>query len=461
MLRWLLGGREPQGGVEKSTVLNIGEEQTQNPYTELTPLQAHHDIVRFLVQIDDIRFASAGDDGSIYVWDVQTGEILLELHGHLQKITAIVIFQAPEILEGMNDLILTASSDRTVIAWDCDSGQQMHKATDLPSTVKTLVVMHNLDVWLSGGSDVRVWSRDFKLLCKTGYYVDGGVGVLIGLPKNCVAAAIGRDLIIFKLDAASETSDAWNISEVQCLSSHQDNIRALISINDMSFASGSDAGELIVWDAVDWTIRAFQNNISDTSSPQNTPQETKPYPTQEDLSIQHISSDGECVFSAVGRGIYVYNVQVKRVIAFQKRAHDSNIQHIANLPNRQLVSCSEDGSVRIWELRSKQQLYAEPVPAGFFSMWGFGKGSKQANHAVKKIPDNGVVASLDIIGDLIGHSSSVQMFLYFKDHGLVTCSADQLIIIWKEGKRESRLRSLLLFQKLDENGDLQPRFSLS
>lgn len=32
--------------------------------------------------------------------------------------------------------------------------------------------------------------------------------------------------------------------------------------------------------------------------------------------------------------------------------------------DRQLISCSEDGSVRIWELREKQQLAAEPVPTG-------------------------------------------------------------------------------------------------
>jgi hypothetical protein len=46
------------------------------------------------------------------------------------------------------------------------------------------------------------------------------------------------------------------------------------------------------------------------------------------------------------------------------------------------------------------------------------------------------------------------MFLYFEDHGLVTCSADHLIILWKNGERESGLRSLKLFQKLEENGDL-------
>nr|KAF6442822.1 WD repeat domain 41 [Rousettus aegyptiacus] len=87
-------------------------------------------------------------------------------------------------------------------------------------------------------------------------------------------------------------------------------------------------------------------------------------------------------------------------------------------------------------------------------MWGFGKTNKQASQPVKKQQENVTSCLLELVGDLIGHSSSVEMFLYFEDHGLVTCSADHLIILWKNGERESRLRSLKLFQKLEENGDL-------
>ena len=53
--------------------------------------------------------------------------------------------------------------------------------------------------------------------------------------------------------------------------------------------------------------------------------------------------------------------------------------HGALSSDRQVISCSEDGSVRIWELREKQQLSVEPVPTGvyllskrwscFFLMW--------------------------------------------------------------------------------------------
>lgn len=45
----------------------------------------------------------------------QTGEKLLELNGHTQKITAITTIPSLEACEEKNQLILTASADRTVI----------------------------------------------------------------------------------------------------------------------------------------------------------------------------------------------------------------------------------------------------------------------------------------------------------------------------------------------------------
>ncbi|XP_048076825.1 WD repeat-containing protein 41 isoform X4 [Ursus arctos] len=418
MLRWLIGGgREPQGLAEKSPLQTIGEEQTQNPYTELLVLKAHHDIVRFLVRLDEYRFASAGDDGIVVVWNAQTGEKLLELNGHTQKITALITFPSLEACEEKNQLILTASADRTVILWDCDTGRQVQKVSCFQSTVKCLIVLQRLDVWLSGGNDLCVWNQKLDLLCKTSHLSDTGISALIEIPKNCVVAAVGKEL-------------------------------------NVSFVTGSHVGEMIIWDILDWTVQACECNFWDPSPQLDTQQEIKLCQKPNDISIHHFTWDEENVFAAVGRGLYVYNLQMKRVIACQKSAHDSNVLHIAKLPNRQLISCSEDGSVRIWELREKQQLAAEPVPTGFFNMWGFGRVNKQASQPVKKQQENAPPCSLELIGDLIGHSSSVEMFLYFEDHGLVTCSADHLIILWKNGERESGLRSLKLFQKLEEDGDL-------
>lgn len=240
MLRWLIGGgREPQGLAE-----TIGEEQTQNPYTELLVLKAHHDIVRFLVQLDDYRFASAGDDGIVVVWNAQTGEKLLELHGHTQKITAITTFPSLEACEEKNQLILTASADRTVIVWDCDTGRQVRKVPCLQSTVKCLTVLRRLDVWLSGGNDLCVWNQKLDLLCKTHHLSDTGISALIEIPKNCVVAAVSKELIIFKLIAPTEGALKWDILEVKRLLDHQDNILSLVNVNG---AGAAEKSAVVFW----------------------------------------------------------------------------------------------------------------------------------------------------------------------------------------------------------------------
>ncbi|XP_076995489.1 WD repeat-containing protein 41 [Tamandua tetradactyla] len=438
---------------QKSSLQTVDEEQTRNPYTELLVLKAHHDIVRFLVQLDDYRFASAGDDGIVVVWNAQTGEKLVELSGHTQKITAIITLPSLKLCEE-NHQLLTASADRTVIVWDCDAGRQVQKVSSFQSTVKCLAVLQRLDVWLSGGNDLCVWNRELALLCKTSHLSDTGVSAVIEIPRNCVVAAIGKELVIFRLIAPTKGSLEWDILEVKRLLDHQDNILSLVNVNDFSFVTGSHVGELIIWDILDWTIQASEHNFWNPSHQLDTQQGIKLCQKPNDISIHHFTCDEENLFAAVGRGLYVYNLQMKRVIACQKTAHDSSVLHIAKLPNRQLISCSEDGSVRIWELREKQQLAAEPVPTGFFNMWGFGRVNKQASQLAKKPQENATSCSLEFIGDLIGHSSSVEMFLHFEDHGLVTCSADHLIILWKNGERESGLRSLKLFQKLEETGDL-------
>jgi len=62
------------------------------------------------------------------------------------------------------------------------------------------------------------------------------------------------------------------------------------------------------------------------------------YYTQSDLSVSvsvscSIEFSFQCVFAAIGKGIHVYNLQMKRVIAWQRTAHDSSVLHIEKLPN--------------------------------------------------------------------------------------------------------------------------------
>lgn len=53
--------------------------------------------------------------------------------------------------------------------------------------------------------------------------------------------------------------------------------------------------------------------------------------------------------------------------------------------------------------------------SGFFGMFGtFGRSSKQTGPPAKKIPEVPGLRSLELIGDLIGHSGAVQV--RYEDH---------------------------------------------
>ncbi|XP_062868274.1 WD repeat-containing protein 41 isoform X2 [Trichomycterus rosablanca] len=444
MLRWILGGRSSQGLAE-SVAMCIGEEQPKNCYTELQVLKGHFDIVRFLVQIDDIRFASAGDDGIVLVWNVETGERLVELQGHTQQITAVTAYKFTKD-EKPHTVLITASSDRMLCMWDPDTGIRVHTVSNLQSSVKCFLVLDHLNVWLSGGNELCVWNRNFELQCKTAYHKDIGITELVDLFKNCVAAAIDKEIVIFKL-----SEDTMSILAIHYLADHQDTIRALIKVNDGMFASGSHIGEIILWDSINWSIYAYERILWEEPAGNGQSEIRMAQQKQSEMSIQHLHSDGELLIAGVGSGLYVYNVVMRTGVAYRKFAHDSDVLHTMLLPDGQVMSCSEDGSVRIWELQDVP-LPAEPASSGLLGLFGhFGRSSKETVVPAKKHLDVAGLRTLQLIGDLIGHSGAVQMFVSFAERGVVTCSADHLVIVWKDGEKETQLRSLALLQKLDMN----------
>ncbi|CAL8277101.1 unnamed protein product [Merluccius merluccius] len=450
MFRWMLGGRDAQRAVEKNSVLCIGEEQPKNWFTELQVLKGHFDIVRFLVQIDDSRYASAGDDGLVLVWNIETGEKLLEMRGHSQQITAMATLTRVSG-DTPHTSLVTASSDRSLSLWDPDTGNRVQTISDLQSSVKCLLVLERRSVWLSGGAELCVWNIDFQLQCQRQNHSDIGITALVELPKNCIAAAMDKEIVIYRLTASADLS--LSLAEVRCLSDHQDNIRTLIPVNDGLFASGSHVGELILWDSSDFNIMAYEHILWEESQADTQSEIRLGSPKPCEMSIQHLTTNGTLILAAVGSGLYVYSILTKTVVAYRRAAHDSNILHTMLLSDSELMSCSEDGSVRMWEMQDLP-LPAEVASPGFFGMWSFGRASKQTEPPVRKITEVPNIRTLELTGDLIGHSGAVQMFLSFGEQGLVTCSTDHLMILWKNGERQSHLRSVALFNKLEANEGL-------
>ena len=66
-----------------------------------------------------------------------------------------------------------------------------------------------------------------------------------------------------------------------------------MSSPDGLFASGSHAGELILWDAVDWNILAYEHILWEESQPSAQAEIRLAAPKPSEMSIQHLTTNGK------------------------------------------------------------------------------------------------------------------------------------------------------------------------
>lgn len=76
-----------------------------NPFNELLILEGHTDIVRFMLMIDDKHLASCSDDGTINIFDYNTGRKIHTLVGHRLPVMCIALHE---------NILLSGSCDKSI-----------------------------------------------------------------------------------------------------------------------------------------------------------------------------------------------------------------------------------------------------------------------------------------------------------------------------------------------------------
>ena len=109
----------------------------------------HDDIIRQIVEIPGLGFASCSNDQTVKVWTIE-GDLVQELKGHTGFVFSIAVLE--------NGEIVSASDDRTVRLWR--DGKQA-QVIDHPRTVWSVTRNHLGDL-VTGGEDykIRTFTRD-------------------------------------------------------------------------------------------------------------------------------------------------------------------------------------------------------------------------------------------------------------------------------------------------------------
>jgi WD40 repeat protein len=291
---------------------------------------------------DRKRIACGLDDGTIQVWDMETGEELCApLQGHTESITSVAF--SPD-----GYLIVSGSDDTTVRLWDAKTGEALGSPLrGHTACVRSVVISPDGRRIVSGSEDktIRVWDMETGKVFGAPLYghTDAVCSVAISPDRNHIISG-SHDKTIRLWDA--KTREAYGVP----LQEHTDCIRSIaISSDGHHIVSGSDDKVNRVWDIeTGKALDALQGHTAGVRSVAISPNGKYIVSGSDDTTIQ------------------VWDVTC-RVLGAPLRGHTANVLSVAISPDGQsIISGSDDRTIRVWDLAFLDGEQPE-APAIYFS----------------------------------------------------------------------------------------------
>jgi WD40 repeat protein len=214
------------------------------PGTPLLTYTAHTSFVDSLSwSPDNSQIASASQDGTVQLWQTQTGEQQLTYRGHTDWVFSVA--WSPD-----GTKIASASRDKTVQIWDAHTGNQLVLYTGHTDDVYVIAWSPDSTRLASAGFDdkVQIWSAENgkHLLTYTGHNLNGETVTWI----NTVAwSPDGTHIASAGIDKTVQVWDANHGHQLLTYRGHTKLINAIAwSPNGTRIASASHDETVQVWD---------------------------------------------------------------------------------------------------------------------------------------------------------------------------------------------------------------------
>ncbi|KAI9251943.1 WD40-repeat-containing domain protein [Phascolomyces articulosus] len=244
-----------------------GRDRTVRLWNPATGMELHsynghgRDVLGLMITLfyrspDNAKLASCGVDRAVILWDVGTGEILRRYTAHWERVNSVDFNEQGTVL-------VSGSFDATIRIWDCRSSN-FSPIQVLEDCKDTVMSIHVKDVEIIAGStDGKVRTYDLR----NGRLSEDYIGPAI---TSARFSNDGNCILVSTLDDTVRLMDKSNGTLLNEFTGHINKdfkVESVMSNTDAYAISGSENGEIYIWDVLEGTkVTTLKSHDSIVSS---------------------------------------------------------------------------------------------------------------------------------------------------------------------------------------------------
>jgi|GEM_PF-1779656 len=297
-------------------------------------MEGHSDVVTSVVTIDEKRLASASKDKTIKLWNIQDGSCVSTMEGHSDVVTSVAAINEKRLA--------SASDDNTIKLWNIQDGSCISTLEEQGNWIPSVVTID--EKRLASGSDdntIKLWDIQ-----------DGSCIRIMGGHSNWVTSVATIDEKRLASASDDNTIKLWDIQDGSCIRTmegHSRRVTFVVTIDEKRLASGSFDKTIKLWDIQDGScLRTMEGHF--------------------DVVASIVAIDEKRLASAShDKTIKLWNIQDGSCISTLE-GHSNWATSVVTIDEKRLASGSLDSTIKLWDIETGRLITSIPTGSGVLNL---------------------------------------------------------------------------------------------